>query len=260
MKNLRLKDLMTQDPVTLNIDESFCRVAQIFRARGIRGVLVGPLHEQERDIGFPWEEFALSTMGYSLHQPASSRACHAHFRGMSFAMEEMIYRGYRRIGYVTSTDFEDRVSSLWGAAYRFNQHLLAPADRVEPLVFKSEATEKALKRWLEETQPDAVINALPGVYELLAGLKVRVPEDLGFVHLDLPAHLRAARVCGIDQLSETVGAHALEIIASQLYTNASGVPEHPVTQLVEGVWIEGTSLRPRPAGKARGRAAAPASP
>ncbi|MDD5225905.1 MAG: CBS domain-containing protein [Candidatus Omnitrophica bacterium] len=36
MQNLLLKDIMTKDPVTLNIDEPFCRVAQIFQERDIR--------------------------------------------------------------------------------------------------------------------------------------------------------------------------------------------------------------------------------
>jgi acetoin utilization protein AcuB len=36
MKNLLLKEIMTKDPVTLNIDESFCRVAEIFQERDIR--------------------------------------------------------------------------------------------------------------------------------------------------------------------------------------------------------------------------------
>ncbi len=36
MKDVLLKDIMTKDPVTLNIDESFCRVAQIFQERDIR--------------------------------------------------------------------------------------------------------------------------------------------------------------------------------------------------------------------------------
>lgn len=36
MKDLPLKEIMTKDPVTLNIDEPFCRVAQIFQERDIR--------------------------------------------------------------------------------------------------------------------------------------------------------------------------------------------------------------------------------
>ncbi|MBI2511163.1 MAG: LacI family DNA-binding transcriptional regulator [Opitutae bacterium] len=232
------------------------RLAQILKARGIRGVLIGPLQDQRERIGFPWEDFTLATIGYSLHEPVVARSCHAHFRGMFRAMDELIARGYRRIGYITSRDFEARVNSLWGAAYRLNQHRLTARDRIEPLVFSGEAERETLERWLARVRPDAVIDALPGVFELLAELGVRAPADLGFAHLDLPLHLKRAGVTGIDQLWEHVGAGALELVANQLYTNTQGVPEHPVTQLIEGVWIAGAtaaSLAARPARAAASR-------
>jgi LacI family transcriptional regulator len=219
------------------------RAAQILKARGIHGLLIGPLQNQNEPIDFPWDDFALATIGYSLHAPAISRSCHAHFRGMYRAMDELISRGYKRIGYVTSKDFEERVNSLWGAAYRFNQHRLSARARVAPLVFEADARRGELERWLAETRPDAIVNALPGVFELLTELGLRAPRDLAFVHLDLPTHLKAANVTGIDQLWEVVGAGALELIANQLYTNASGLPAHPVTHLIEGTWIEGRTLR-----------------
>ena len=225
------------------------RLAQIFRARGIRGVVVGPLQHQAVAPDFPWDQFALATIGYSLHAPAIARATHAHFRGMSTAMDRLIAHGYRRIGYVTSQDFEERVSSLWGAAYHYHQHRLAARDRIAPLVFAGEANPRQLRGWLARTRPDAIINALPLVYEQLTELGRQAPRDLGFVHLDLPAHLRKAGVCGIDQLSETVGAYTLELVANQIYTDTSGVPEHPVTQLVEGVWIDGRSIARPPAAR-----------
>jgi len=218
------------------------RLARIFRARGIRGVVVGPVQDQRAPLDFPWGDFALATMGYSLSQPAIARASHAHFRGMYRAMDELIARGYQRIGYVTSRDFEGRVNSLWGAAYRYNQHRLKAKNRVAPLEFESEADARGLQRWLAQARPDAVVNALPNVFEILTELELRAPDDLGFAHLDLPTHLQAAGVCGIDQLWEIVGAGALELVASQLYTNTCGLPPHPVTQLVEGIWIEGRTL------------------
>ena len=218
------------------------RMAQIFRARGIRGVIVGPLQDQDKAPVFPWDQFALATIGYSLHAPAIARATHAHFRGMNRAMDELISRGYRRIGYVTSKDFEERVSSLWGAAYDYNQRRLAAAGRIEPLVYEGEADSVRLREWVSATKPDALINALPNVYELMTELGIKAPRDLGFVHLDLPQHLRKAGVCGIDQLSETVGAYTLELVANQIYTDTSGIPKHPVTQLVEGVWVDGRTV------------------
>lgn len=221
------------------------RLAQIFRARGIRGVIVGPLQDQEKVLHFPWDQFALATIGYSLHSPSMARATHAHFRGMCGVMDKLIAHGYRRIGYVTSRDFEERVNSLWGAGYGYHQRRLAVGDRIEPLIFEGEAELGHLRGWLSQCKPDAIINALPGVYELMDKLGKKAPRDVGFVHLDLPADLRRSGVCGIDQLSEIVGACALDLVANQIYTDATGVPEHPVTQLVEGVWIDGGTIEPR---------------
>lgn len=55
MKNILLKDIMTKDPVTLNIDDSFCRVAEIFQEKDIRhlpivnsqGVILGIISQRD---------------------------------------------------------------------------------------------------------------------------------------------------------------------------------------------------------------------
>lgn len=233
------------------------RLARILKARGIRGLLIGPVQNQDELIDLPWQDFALATLGYSLRCPAVPRACHAHFRGMYHTMDELIGRGYRRIGYVTSKDFEERVNSLWGAAYRFNQQRLAAKNRIEPLVFGGEADRRVLQQWLTTARPDAVVNALPAVFEMLTDLKCGAPRDVGFVHLDLPTHLKKSHVTGIEQLWEIVGAGALDLVASQLYTNSCGLPLHPVTHLIEGTWYEGRTTRTKRAVSAPAAAASP---
>lgn len=55
MKERPLKEFMTPNPVTLNIDEPFCKVAQVFQERGIRhlpivnnkGVLMGVMSQRD---------------------------------------------------------------------------------------------------------------------------------------------------------------------------------------------------------------------
>jgi LacI family transcriptional regulator len=227
------------------------RVNEILRARGVRGLLVGPIQHPDQPLSLPWSQFTLATISYSLRSPEVHRACHAHFRGMYRAMDELIGRGCTRIGFVTSREFEFRVHSLWEGAYRVSQLRLPRAGRLEPLVFPREAEPAALRTWLRAARPDVVINAVPGVYELLLGFGLRLPQDLGFVHLDLSPRLKDAGVTGIDQLSGIVGAAALELVVNQLNRNLEGPPEHPVTQLIEGDWVEGQTLPP---------AAPPASP
>lgn len=55
MKNLPLREIMTKDPVTLNIDDSFCQVAKIFQEKDIRhlpivnsqGVILGIISQRD---------------------------------------------------------------------------------------------------------------------------------------------------------------------------------------------------------------------
>jgi LacI family transcriptional regulator len=245
----RLENFWLREP-----GSSARRLSQILRARGIRGLLIGPIQHPEEPLPLPWAQLTVATISYSLRAPEVHRACHAHFRGMYRTMDELIRRGFRRIGFVTSREFEYRVYSLWEAAYRVHQHRLPAAARLEPLVFPREAEPAALRAWVKATRPEVVVNAVPGVYELLRAAGWRMPQDLSFVHLDLSARLKAAGVAGIDQLSGIVGGAALELVINQLHTNVGGPPDHPVTQLIEGTWIEGRTLG-APAASARRRRA-----
>ena len=55
MKRMQLKEIMTPNPVTLNIDEAFCRVAQIFKEKDIRhipvvnseGIIMGVISQRD---------------------------------------------------------------------------------------------------------------------------------------------------------------------------------------------------------------------
>jgi CBS domain-containing protein len=55
MRNLPLKEIMTKNPITLNIDEPFCQVAQIFQEKDIRhlpivnseGIILGIISQRD---------------------------------------------------------------------------------------------------------------------------------------------------------------------------------------------------------------------
>ena len=60
------------------------------------------------------------------------------------------------------------------------------------------------------------------------------------------------KTAGVLQNSERVGEIAVEVLAGQLLQNIRGIPTVPTATLVEGTWIDGTSLprRTRAATKA----------
>jgi DNA-binding LacI/PurR family transcriptional regulator len=229
------------------------RMVTILRTRGVQGVLVGPIQHAWKGLSFGWEHFSVATISFSIVEPRVMNAGAAVFQAMARIMAELLARGYRRVGYITSRDFERRVDTLAGGAFRLFQREFPAEDRLEPLIFDYEVEKEAVRSWLDRSRPDVIVTRLPNVYELLGALGHRIPRDLGFAHLDLPPALRAQGVAGIDALHAQVGAAAIELVINQIHLNLRGVPRVPTTTAVYGEFVPGPSLRPRVRGAASRR-------
>jgi len=77
--------------------------------------------------------------------------------------------------------------------------------------------------------------------EWLAHLGVRVPEDVGFLHVNCPD--QSGRFSGIYQNAPTVGRTAVEQLISMVLRCESGVPALPHSILIEGTWQNGATLK-----------------
>ena len=96
-------------------------------------------------------------------------------------------------------------------------------------------------KWFMKYRPEVIISSHECAYDWLLKLKVDVPGEVGFVHLDLDPQLM--KYSGIDQRSELIGTAAADMLINQLNCNERGVPLDPKLLLIEPVWIEGTSTR-----------------
>jgi DNA-binding LacI/PurR family transcriptional regulator len=229
------------------------RMVGILRTRGVQGVLVGPIQHAWKGLAFGWEHFSVATISFSIVEPRVTNAGAAVFQAMARLMAELLARGYRRVGYITSRDFERRVDTLAGGAFRLFQREFAAPDRLEPLIFDYDVETEGVRSWLRRERPDVIVTRLPNVYEAIVALGYGVPGDLGFAHLDLPPALRAQGVAGIDALHAQVGAAAVELVINQIHLNLRGVPRVPTTTSVYGEFVPGPSLRPRLRGAASHR-------
>ena len=81
------------------------------------------------------------------------------------------------------------------------------------------------------------------VADWLKTLKVRVPEDIGFVHLN--CHDTSGRVAGIYQNGPAIGVAAADTVIAMINRNERGVPELQRSVLIEGTWVEGKTVRPQ---------------
>jgi LacI family transcriptional regulator len=174
------------------------------------------------------------------------------------AMQKVLAAGYRRIGFVMHRGWDHAVDHLWTAGFLCEQQHLRAGDRLPAYLFPApepaeawlnegngpvEADAGGFSAWLERNRPDVIISKGSFVLRQLRRLGLRIPRDIAFV--DVFLERTDGATAGVRQNHETVGAVAVEILASQLQHNKFGLPEIPTTTYVEGTWFDGRSCPPR---------------
>lgn len=206
------------------------RLGEILLSRGVLGVIAGPLPESTGRLSLDWSRFAVVTPGYSLRFPRPHRVGTHCAHAIETIMQACRTHGLHRIGLALTDEADERMQRAWSAAMLGHQRLLPPADRVEPLILpKARWTSGALTGWLRRERPDAIVVSHTGNWIAPPG-KHRPPP---LITLD---RLPSDDCAGIDQRHASCGAMAVDLLSSQILHHEIGLPEHPTTVLVEGVW------------------------
>lgn len=214
------------------------RLTQILRTRGIHGVYVTPGFA-ERRVRLDWSEFSAATTGYGLAEPQLHRVCYSNYHGIQLACARLRALGYRRIGLFLEQRNDAVTDHGYLAGFLLYLESVSAAARIRPHLAPKYTRESFLS-WLKRERPDAVVSSAD---EALAWAKEsgrECPRDFGFVHLDRSA--RRTRFAGIYHNSRLMGRGVIDLIIAQIYRGETGIPEHPLTTLVEGVWSDGPSV------------------
>jgi LacI family transcriptional regulator len=219
------------------------RFGHILTARGIHGLLIGRLPPGQQAIDLPWEKFSSVALGMTLREPTLHRVAEDYYSSAGEAMEQLMQRGYKRIGFVFS-DANDspRVGERWLGAHLQHQLRLKPADRVAPFFYQSgKELQYSFIEWFRKQRPDALLvtHALP-VIGWLRAEGVSVPADVGLATLvnDHPELGHA----GVNCSAEKLGALALEMLLGLLHRGERGLPADPHEVLLSGDWRDGGTL------------------
>lgn len=231
------------------------RLSRILYTRGIRALVIAPAFEVGTRLDLEWQHFAAATIGYTIAQPVLNRTSHAHYNGMFLALRELEKHGYRRIGYVTRSEQDERVNHNWlGSLLAYNE--ARPAERRVAPLLAPDLSIQTFRAWLKRERPEVVLSNLVDPLTLLRELRYRVPEDIGYASIDLSP--TAFGIAGIDQLPEQVGAMAADLAIKQAQHNEFGLPAHPVDMRIDGVWRDGGTIRTISLGRSRrGRTKSP---
>ncbi len=226
------------------------RLGNILYARGIPGVVIAPLPSEAIDLDIGWSRFATVAIGHTFRGFAVHRASNHQLHTIRLAVDKLVAHGLRRIGLLVSRDDDLRVEHAWLAGFIAAQrhHELPP---IAPLMAPDFNAETVVA-WVREQQVDAVVGTNHHIVRWLRAAGIRVPEDVGFAHLDWAAEKDAA--AGVDQRSGLVGAAAVDLLIEQLNNNETGVPSHPKSVLIDSEWHDGPTLRLRSRSREKSRA------
>lgn len=220
------------------------RLDSIFKARGIRGIVLTPSTDTEAQLnakldGFPWPDYATVRFGQSalflkVNFISSSQVSN------TITLFENIYRkGYKRIGFVGKYFRK----FLFGAGYLWAQQAIPEEQRLPPLFYQeddpSSRIQSMLADWMAKYKPDAVICEDGRIITMTENLGYRVPDDVAICAVsinDVPID------AGIDQNPEEIGRAAIRSLVSQLHENRFGIPKIQSEVIVEGQWVDGSML------------------
>lgn len=215
------------------------RASAILSARSIQGLIFLPQPRARAHLNLDWNRFSAISISHTLSSPHLHVVTNHHFRSMALLMRKLRSLGYKRPGFACRQRIHESVDRAWAAAFAIYQSKEFAAQI--PLFLYREHDIAEFARWLRQHQPDVIVTHEEAVLDWLQGLNLRIPEEIGVamaaVH-GLPSHCS-----GIDENNETVGALAVDLVVEMIHKNLTGIPKTPVTTLVEGIWVEGKTVR-----------------
>jgi len=223
------------------------RFISILRARSIQGVLIGRMPGPDTMLlEYNWSEFSVVALGLSLKAPIFNRVRENHFHTASLAAEQCFARGYRRIGLAFDrADDVGRMNDMWVGGFASEQAKWPAREcRLPPLIsLKHDRAE--FFQWLTRHRPDVVlVSQAEPVRGWLRAKGLEVPRDIGLV--ELRCYDPKADNAGVYYDPAITGALTVEMLIGHMHRQERGVPANPHETLLQGVWIEGGTLRPPP--------------
>ena len=218
------------------------RFCDMLLARGIRGLLIAPLPTPGGELALRWEEFSSVAIGPSLVRPVLHSACNNHYQSMLLALTRLRERGYRRIGLVLDPEVDRRHQQKYQAAFYMEQRSFPTTEARIPPLLTGELTDAVVGRWLTKSRPDVVLGHTDRLWPIIDRLNQRRSTRVAFVSLICNAR---GRIAGIDTDPERIAAAAVERLNLLLAANETGIPSAPSCLMLDGVWVEGGTIRPR---------------
>jgi DNA-binding LacI/PurR family transcriptional regulator len=219
------------------------RLSTVLWNRGLRGCVVGPQRVGLR-LGLDFEQVPTVAIGYSVAEPHTlPRVTADYHNNLRQGLERLRAMGYRRIGYISHSQHEQRSDYRWRAAFESLARGDAGAGGQAPVLelTAADAAAERVAAFVGNNALEAVLCARPIAERYEKLFAPHATCALACVNL-LPGDTHWAGVV-IDQ--REVGAGAVLSLHRQLLGNIRGLPAYAQAHIIEGAWRDGPSC-PQP--------------
>jgi LacI family transcriptional regulator len=201
------------------------RLAEVIAARGITGVVFGPMLERDRvEVAWPWARFAMAVIGAADWGVALSRAAHHHYEAMRLALDGLARAGAKRPVALLDGRTNERAHRGWQAAW-----LAYGPHGAEGRLRLLDEGETPIT-WLKARKADGVVASNA---RILGDLRKELPQ-LAVTLAREPGD----GLPGVVQGYDVIAGHAVDLVVAQLQRNERGLPETPRVLLFAGRWAE----------------------
>lgn len=212
---------------------------RIWKARGIRGVILFN-YRPKKELDVPWNDYSWVVSGSVTHAPDLPRVGNEIYQIVKMAIKETASRGYSRPALVVPLKGGSRHGFRWAGAFSANLLKYGACDE-SPLIYSGDWNSGNFQSWIKKVKPDVALSMSDEVYHWLQGCGIRIPTDLGFVHL-VANSSKIDAVAGVRQDFIQTGVKAVACLDSQLRNNEVGVPQIVTTTTLTGIWQSGQTL------------------
>lgn len=219
------------------------RLIGILESRGIRGLAIAAVLDDgilPEPFGPVWERFACVALGLGRTQPRLHTASNDQYGTSRLAFDSIRRLGYSRPGLVIERKVDHNVEDRFSAGFFVGQSTLPRADRL-PVCDFDRTDAASFEEWYRKHEPDVIITIHVEIKTWLERMKVRVPKDVGLVHLDRTEDMTGW--AGMDQHNEYAGIAAIDLIVGQIHRNEFGIPSFAKSTMVASEWVDGATVR-----------------
>lgn len=217
-------------------------LSKTLRGRGIRGVIISQIWDDNFCDQFEWEHFAAVAVNEGYYSPPVDLYTPNYTNTLCQCWQNLLARGYRRPAVVVMREHRDNFFNfIISSTAQSLQKATLPREERIPVQFTDPNKPEATRAWIEKYAPDVVIGFNDAQYWALRHSGYHIPSDLAFASMWRQPH-DPGLIAGMMIDEKELIFQAASRVDSLLRVGQFGPPETTMTHRLNGKWTDGKSI------------------